>query len=646
MGLNFKLLMVALVSVTFLWGCGGHVRHLTVEVAVDADDRNTAVLKERALQLVREKKITDMRIGPGLGRPVHAYIGKNDELLRFSRQRETVSAGEEIIMVYPSSFLPDIGDASPEILSGKKAARIYKRSYTKTNGPRKGGHPNPVRFDRSRFTGPTPATAAVDFLTFAATAYVTGGLNVVLGAYSKKLKFFPEKFKQVVVDSGIVAYDRRAFNSASDFARENNRLVCQRFLAFVAGKKREAAGELVTIRPEFLERMAGQSLLNFQFSAHTPREKIGELVACCMEVYLEPAKSVDVASILPPEVSFPALPNAQRLTKDEFETLAQFKNRVQQAADQLETRREAMYLEYENSVAKRNQRVAELNAVHELDMKQMARQQTAKQRYLDWFRTQATRLALATVIRRLKIEAAEYDAETGTMFVSLPLVFGPQRLAAEMPVDRARTFKKHLADAEPIATYRVRGNALRLEGVAVKSGGRQMAMQAAGAGQVAPAAVSVDLRAVPRPVAAPDEVPLTIQPPVAYQAVKLEDFVVADSMLRQHLKTMRRPPQWFLDEDVNAPGKVIIGYGEGETKLEAKSKARTDIALALGKGKIQAGTHYRKVLNQWNGMDQTAIELETTVREDKQAVVLKELELVKIEYVLGRYYVAMAFDSF
>lgn len=60
---------------------------------------------------------------------------------------------------------------------------------------------------------------------------------------------------------------------------------------------------------------------------------------------------------------------------------------------------------------------------------------------------------------------------------------------------------------------------------------------------------------------------------------------------------------------------------------------------------IYGVSHCRKMHRQWNGLNQSGIDLETTRNENMAPVMLKDLEIVKCEYVLGRYYVATAYNK-
>ena len=196
-----------------------------------------------------------------------------------------------------------------------------------------------------------------------------------------------------------------------------------------------------------------------------------ELVSSWLAEFTKPSTLKPVA--LPAEIAKPTLPPVMTLTKDEFETKAQFDGRVAQAMSEREAVIKKLQEQYRKDVEKRNKEVDHLREAYQEEIAVINKEQEAKKEKLKPIAEHYTKLAFLITTGKPQIANPVYDAETQQMYVDFSTGKSNQskRIAFKQSPSDAKNLKTNFANTTAEATYEYHDNAIEFKAITVKFDG-------------------------------------------------------------------------------------------------------------------------------------------------------------------------------
>ena len=197
-----------------------------------------------------------------------------------------------------------------------------------------------------------------------------------------------------------------------------------------------------------------------------------ELVSSWLVEFTKPSALKPV--ILPAEIAKPTLPPVMTITKDEFETKAQFDGRVAQAMSEREAVIKKLQEQYRKDVEKRNKEVDHLREAYQEEIAVINKEQEAKKEKLKPIAEHYTKLAFLITTGRPHIANPIYDAETQQMYVDYYTTAKSsqaKRIAFKQSPSDAKNLKTNFANATAEATYEYHDNAIEFKAITVKFDG-------------------------------------------------------------------------------------------------------------------------------------------------------------------------------
>ena len=196
-----------------------------------------------------------------------------------------------------------------------------------------------------------------------------------------------------------------------------------------------------------------------------------DLVNKWLEVFSKPR--TPEAVVLPNEIAKPELPPVETLTKDEFETKAQFDTRVAKAMSQREEVITKIQEQYRKDVEKRNKEIDKLRTDYQDEIAVINKEQNEKKEKLKPFAEHYTKLAFLLTAGTPTIANPIYDAETQQMYVDYSTDRSTQtkKIAFTVEPSEAKNIKINFSKSSAEATYEYLGNTVEFKKITVKYDG-------------------------------------------------------------------------------------------------------------------------------------------------------------------------------
>lgn len=198
-----------------------------------------------------------------------------------------------------------------------------------------------------------------------------------------------------------------------------------------------------------------------------PFKSIQELTQKKIDRYLSARMPVDVNAQVPPEISKPELPPAKKLDKDQFESKAEFEQRVNKAMAEREKQLEYLQFKYRRDVEARNAKIEQLKQAYAADVAAIKNDQEAKKAVLSKKVLEFTREAFDEVMGEPIMVNPVYNPETETMQVDFQMSKADYKKRVDLKVPRsiAKEFHANIAKVVPFAIFSFEDNSIKLRAI-------------------------------------------------------------------------------------------------------------------------------------------------------------------------------------
>ena len=349
------------------------------------------------------------------------------------------------------------------------------------------------------------------------------------------------------------------------------------------------------------------------------------------------ASGVDVKKLIPPEIPVPGLPPVPELSKSEYETKADFSERVKNAVSEREETIRKLQQQYQRDVYNRNQYVAALGESWQQYLDGKAGVQNDMVNKLRKNQTKLARLLYAINLGKFNASDLKYDAENQSLyFTATSTHFGfNQRMVAKVSAPLAKSIKETgRYTLTPKLIYQKDG--IKMDGLSLEeiSTGDNFDTSYTDI-NFKPESVSVKVST--------REKVINKELSAVFKSYEQKPQPVVDSKSKEvwYIETKNRinakKPDWYTTPEQS---KNVIVYGEGDTKEEAMQSARKELAYVV-KTSISSSV---EILNQDN-----TIRSYHDVKEHTTAST--NVELKAGDYAVykqdgsddGKYYVALCY---
>lgn len=197
-----------------------------------------------------------------------------------------------------------------------------------------------------------------------------------------------------------------------------------------------------------------------------PFRSIQQRVQARVDRYLKVRDPIDIQDRIPPKVSKPVLPPPPRIVKDEFETNAMYRRRLQRRARSREATIQRIQQRYRKAVVLRNRRVLELQKERDRDILDIRRTLAARKKGLPTKMSGFIRAAFLRVMGIPQLENPRYDAESRTMYVDLRASDAAysKKVQVKIPdLNAARRFKRNLRDVGVVMLFFITKRSIQLD---------------------------------------------------------------------------------------------------------------------------------------------------------------------------------------
>ena len=287
-------------------------------------------------------------------------------------------------------------------------------------------------------------------------------------------------------------------------------------------------------------------------------------------------KYEDVLAYIPPEVPLPTIPPAKKLVKDEFETQAEFDERVREAIRARELHLKALQRDYSLAVYERNSYIDDLQRAYRAYLQEKS---TRKQAFLDALQANVPLLSKVLFLENVsgfEADSFRYDAEHQKLYFTLHSRHGGYRqgVVANIPPESAKRIKREHRFAI-IPQIDASDRKLTLKGFEIVDTDSDDAYPTRYTNvNFRPETVSLRIRGTQEHI--------DRELSNYFEKQKQTDRPIVDTSKKEiwYIDVVKhidaRIPKWFSQP---MPGGKIVGYGEGESLEEAKMKARNELAF-------------------------------------------------------------------
>jgi hypothetical protein len=573
-----------------------------------------AIRKSESIQSkesVRQRRsAVAIRPGDSEGR-FFAFIDRgNGRMLSFSSY--CCSEDSDTIVVYPQSYMPHFHLSRTSLVQKGQSVNCFSAKADLKS------------FCDSAFSKTNIPTTVLANLFVGA---MTMGINFIFGILIHSKSFDPDSFKQAIVANNLDRYQKRLASKGSDAI---DQMGLYYFFKTAFLNRIRIADHVFDYSKEEYERLFKDVPVPPSFKkAPASVQQIVDNLTFWFEQ--------DIFSILPdvegkPRFSF-QIPGNTIIEKDDFESLAEFEDRVKKTKASLENNLRRSLEKYKEDVAKRNRQIEQYNQAV-ADLENLSAKHDIGQAVKD-FRKRALVFAFYMVYGPPKIDSTGYDADKKLLHVHLSPPFSgsyvvPQdprqaRRIAQNPEKLNMAFRVSMEKGtlRPVSAFVQFGNSKHDAGIFK--------------GEFLPNPIQVR---VAIKLHGPVDTGTLYKEPMPEVDIRysIADLVEADRLLNRHHNALEAAPLWFVKRDISNMANEVIGYGEGETMQEAEKKAREDAALRFG-SRISGHSKYSRQ-HRSGYLDRTMLEMDRYLTEEVD-LFIGAWEIVESELIFAKYYVAV-----
>lgn len=348
--------------------------------------------------------------------------------------------------------------------------------------------------------------------------------------------------------------------------------------------------------------------------------------------------ALDVKKLIPPEVSLPALPPIPQFTKSEYETKADFSERVKSAVSEREDAIRKLQQQYKRDVYNRNQYIVALGESWQQYLDGKATQQNELVRKLKKNQTKLARLLYAMNLGKLTASELLYDAESKSLyFTTSSARYGfKQKMLAKVPASAAESIKAK-GNYALTPEFVVQDNNIQMKGLllAETSSGENFATNYTDI-NFKPEFVSVKV--------APSNIKINKEMSAVFKSYEQTPQALVDAnangvglYIEVKNSINAKIPDWFSTPEQS---KNVLSYGVGNSHEEAMLSARSELATTV-KTSISASIDILQINNTFKSLQ------EVTQHTHASTDVEFKIGDVSVRHQAemdGKYYVALCYQ--
>lgn len=477
---------------------------------------------------------------------------------------------------------------------------------------------------------------------------MTFGTSLVTGGTMHTKKFDKESFKEAVFETNVESFKKQLLDIDAKYKnldgfdviylqRDRVQESLEDKYKYLLKESSKKSGVV------FLEKNSNKLLWMGVFDEYRDRDLISS-ISMQIEDLLKGVQTgdkyrlelEDIVEYIPAQIPLPKLPVVPKIVKDEFETNSNFKKRVQKAVEHREMHIRELQRKYSFEVSKRNSYVKELQ-----DSYKQYREQYAKDKDL-LVNSLSKNIDLLSKILFLQNTSGysakefKYDAEAQKMYFkiySLKENFN-QEVVAVIPPKIAKEIKLE-SSFKIIPQIQADQNKIKLLGFNIVEVGSKKSFETKYTNiNFNPKEVSV--RVVLEDESLKEELSSRFERHLQKEAMVVDTSKKEIWYIDMAKSLNAKVPKWFSMPQENL---MAIGYGEGETLLQAKANARNDLAYML---KVRIDTSFigTQKVSALESFKQTK---EKTQHSSEVELDSSDYKLFKQDFVDGRWYVGLKY---
>jgi hypothetical protein len=347
------------------------------------------------------------------------------------------------------------------------------------------------------------------------------------------------------------------------------------------------------------------------------------------------ATGVDVKRLIPAEVRLPALPPVPQLTKSEYETKAEFNARVKKAVNEREDAIRNLQQQYQRDVTNRNQYIAALGESWQqyLDGKANAQNELVKK--LKKNQSQWARLLYAMNLGEFTASDLSYDAESRSLYfiASSARYDFKQKMVAKVPAAAAHSIKEsrnYLLSAK----LNYQDDKIKMEGLVLAETKEN--------DDFATSYTDINFKPEAVSVKVASNTKINQETSAIFKGYEQKPQVLVDNNSKEiwYIEVRdsinAKMPEWYAKPE---PSKNVVAYGAGNTREEAMTKARTELAFTV-KTTISASIDVLRKDNTFKSLQDVTQQTKASTDVELKA---GDYAVYKQQEADGRYYVALCY---
>ena len=473
------------------------------------------------------------------------------------------------------------------------------------------------------------------------TPFVSGGtLHTV--------KFDKEEFTEAVYVSNIESFRTKLFELTSSFNIEGGFDIIYLEEGDIYDNLEEKYEQLLNDTSKkagiiFLEKQSNKLLAINVFNRYNDKDLITSISLQIQDLLKDIAKNDhytlsydDISPYIPPEVKLPKIPPVPTLQKDEFETKAEFDQRVQDAVASREELIRELQRKYSLDVYERNTYIDNLQKSYELYLKQTAQNKNNIRKELEDSLAVLSKVLFMENVSGYEAKNFKYDAETQKLYFSIYSQSRgfEQEVVASVPASTARKIK-HQKSFKIIPNIDANDNKISLLGFEILETNSNESFQTA--------YTNIDYK--------PQQMKVSVLSNKETIDKKLSKYFKKYKQKENPIVDTSKKEIWYVDIAKSIHAKVpkwfsnptsknkIIGYGEGKTLQEAKANARADLSFMV---KVKVNTVFENTnsINNFKSFNEVK---EQTQQSSDIELSYNDYQVYKQDNVDNRWYVGLEY---
>jgi len=184
-----------------------------------------------------------------------------------------------------------------------------------------------------------------------------------------------------------------------------------------------------------------------------PFIEIQKLTQKLTNLYLSPREIKKEKN--PPKIEKPTLPKLPKFVKNEYETKAQFQDRVNKGIEQREAKIKQLQAKYREDVEKRNKKVEAITKKYLAEVEMVKAEQEYKKTQIQSKIKEWQKNAFKVVMGGFEFKKRSYDAESETMYLTMKAKMADysKKVAIKVPLSMAKSFGENVK-ANPVFDFK------------------------------------------------------------------------------------------------------------------------------------------------------------------------------------------------